>query len=155
MRKTIAIAALALLAGCNKAPAETTQQLMKNKVQPAAQFYWDSVRFVTDLQGEHDIKPTTDAEWEKVRQAAVDLQEYGKLLQTDAYTAGRNPDWTKFSQGLVEIAKQAEKAAKDKSPDEVFDVGGTMYNVCSACHTIYPPPVPPAASDSASTSATA
>ena len=146
MRVLAAIAALVLVASCTTAPSETVQQMMKNKVQPTAQFYWDAVRFVSDETGEHDIKPTTDAQWEKVRKAAADLQDYGTLLQTDAYTKGRNPDWTKFSQAMVEIAKQAEQAAKDKNPDKVFEVGGTMYNVCSACHMVYPATVGPEAS---------
>lgn len=149
--RVLAFAGLALLAGCTKAPSETVQQLMKNKVQPTAQFYWDAVRFVSDDEGEHDIKPTTDAEWEKVRKAAADLQDYGKLLQTDAYTTGRNPDWTKFSQALVEIGKQAEQAAVEKNPDKVFEVGGTMYNVCSACHMVYPATVGPEASGTPAT----
>jgi hypothetical protein len=152
MRKIATVAALALLASCNKMPPETAQQLMKNKVQPTAQFYWDAVRFVSDQTGEHDIKPTTDAEWEEVRKAAADLQDYGKLLQTDAYTQSRNPDRTKFSQALVEIGKQAEQAAVAKNPDKVFEVGGTMYNVCSACHMVYPATVGPEASGSATPS---
>lgn len=152
MRKIAIAAALVLLASCNRAPPETVQQMMKNKVQPTAQFYWDAVRFVSDQTGEHDIKPTTDAEWEKVRKAAADLQDYGKLLQTDAYTKGRNPDWIKFSQAMVDISKQAEQAAIDKDPDKVFEVGGTMYNVCSACHMVYPATVGPEASGSASPS---
>jgi len=150
MNRFAVVAALILLAGCNKAPSETVQQMMKNKVQPTAQFYWDAVRFVSDDTGEHDIKPTTDAEWEKVRKAAADLQDYGKLLQTDAYTSGRNADWTKFSQALVDIGKQAEQAAVEKNPDKVFEVGGTMYNVCSACHMVYPATVGAEASGTAS-----
>jgi hypothetical protein len=146
MRTLAVVAAVLLLAGCKaSAPAETTQQLMKNKVDPASKVYFNAVQYISDSTGEHDIKPQTDADWEKVRKAAADLQDYGKLLQTDAYTKGRNPDWTKFSQALVDVSKDAEQAAKDKNVDKVFEVSGTIYNVCSACHMAYPPPVPPAA----------
>jgi hypothetical protein len=147
MRKsTLAILATAcLLAGCKAgAPAEATQQLMKNKVDPASKVYFGAVQYISDETGEHDIMPRTDAEWEKVRQSAVDLQEYGKLMQTDAYTEGRNPDWTKFSQAMVDAAKLGEQAAKDKNADTVFLMSGTIYTVCSACHMAYPPPVPAA-----------
>ena len=41
--------------------------------------------------------------------------------------------------GLIEVAGQAEQAAADKSTDAVFEVGGTVYSVCSACHQAYPP----------------
>lgn len=142
----IAAGAVMLLAGCKPAPPpETVQQLMKNKVQPTAQKYWDAVRYVSDETGNHDIVPKNDAEWERTRKAAADLGEMGKLLQTDAYAKGRNPDWIKFSQGLVDISKQAEEAAKAKNPDKVFEVGATIYNVCSACHVVYPATVGPEA----------
>jgi len=146
--KTLAaLATVLLLAGCKaSAPAETTQQLMKNKVDPASKVYFNAVQYISDETGEHDIKPQTDADWEKVRKAAADLQEYGKQMQGDDYAKGRNPDWVKFSQALVDASKQAEQAAKDKNVDKVFEVSGTVYNVCSACHMAYPPPVSPAAS---------
>jgi len=122
------------------------QQLMKNKVDPASKVYFDAVQYISDESGSHDIVPHTDADWEKVRKAAVDLQDYGKLLQTDAYTKGRNADWTKFSQAMVEVSQQAEQAAKDKNVDKVFELSGTIYNVCSACHMAYPATVGPEAS---------
>ena len=148
LTRTVAVIGLAaLLAGCKAAaPAETVQQMMKNKVQPTAQIYWDAVQYISDENGSRDIVPQTDADWEKVRKAAADLQDYGKLLQTDAYTKDRNPDWVKFSQAMVEVSQQAEQAAKDKNVDKVFEVSGTIYSVCSACHMAYPLPVPPAAS---------
>jgi hypothetical protein len=145
MRTLAAIATVLLLAGCKAAaPAETIQQLMKNKVDPASKVYFDAVQYISDEKGNRDIVPHTDADWEKVRKAAADLQDYGKLLQTDAYAKGRNPDWVKFSQAMVEVSKEAEQAAKDKNVDKVFEVSGTIYNVCSACHMVYPPPVPAA-----------
>ncbi|MGZ3172602.1 MAG: hypothetical protein ACXWJC_05890 [Croceibacterium sp.] len=147
MRTISVVAALVLLAGCKAStPAETTQQLMKNKVDPASKIYFGAVQYISDSTGEHDIKPQTDADWEKVRKAAADLQVYGKQMQGDDYAKGRNPDWIKFSQALVDASKEAEQAAKDKNVDKVFELSGTVYNVCSACHMAYPPPVPPAAS---------
>jgi hypothetical protein len=143
MRTLVALAAVVLLAGC-KAQPESVQQLMKNKVDPASKVYFGAVQYISDETGEHDIVPRTDADWEKVRKAAADLQEYGKLLQTDAYTEGRNPDWAKFSQAMAEASAQGEQAAKDKNVDKVFELSGTIYNVCSACHMVYPPPVPAA-----------
>jgi hypothetical protein len=156
MRKsTLAILATAfLLAGCKTgAPAETTQQLMKDKVDPASKVYFGAVQYISDETGEHDIAPHTDAEWEKVRKAAADLQAYGKLMQTDAYTEGRNPDWTKFSQAMVDAAKLGEQAAQDRNVDKVVEMSGTIYNVCSACHMAYPPPVPAAGATPAPTGA--
>lgn len=127
------------LSGCNQSPPPLPiKELMATQVQPTAQVYWDSVRYVSDETGNHDYLPETDADWEKTRTAAVDLQRFGELLQTDAYTDGRGADWTQFAQGLIDVGKQAELAAQQQNVDGVFEVSGTIYNVCSACHQAYP-----------------
>ena len=149
-RLALTAAAVLALAGCKaSAPAETVQQLMKNKVDPASKVYFEAVQYISDSTGSHDIQPRSDAEWEKVRKAAADLQDYGKLLQSDAYAEGRNPDWVKFSQAMVDASKLGEEAAKAKDVDKVFELSGTIYNVCSACHMAYPPPVPAASGEPA------
>ena len=139
-RLIMAAASVALLGGCNQAakPDMTVQQFMAKEVDPTSKIYFSAVQYISDETGSHDIVPQTDADWEKVRQAAADLQAQGKELQTPGYTEGRNPDWTQFSQSLVEAGQQAEQAAKDKSPDKVFEVSGTIYAVCDACHMAYP-----------------
>ena len=140
--RIIAAAAVALLmAGCNQAPAapeKTVQQLMAEDVQPTAKIYWDAVQYISDESGDHDIKPETDADWAKTKAAATKLGEFAALLRTPAYTEGRGADWTTFANSLTEVAKLAEQAADEKNPDKVFEVGGTIYNVCSACHQVYP-----------------
>lgn len=152
MTKTCFAAVLAALAlaSCNQAPpAKPIKQLMAEDVQPTAEIYWHSVQYISELVDgqpvERDIRPQTDAEWERVRQAAVDVGKFGELLQTDAYTEGRGDDWKQFAQGLVEVSKAAEAAAASKDPDKVFEVGGTVYSVCKACHDVYPPAEGPGA----------
>ena len=135
------VGAAALLSGCNQgppAPEKTVQQLMAEDVQPTAEVYWNSVQFISDETGDHDIFPKTDAEWAKTKAAATKLGELGELLKTPSYTEGRGEDWTQFSNSLIEVSKLAEQAAADKSTDKVFEVGGTIYSVCSACHQAYP-----------------
>lgn len=140
---TFAIAAVSLLSACGQGaapkPEKTVQQLMAKEVQPTAEIYWGAVQFISDETGNHDIFPKDDAEWERVRAAAATLGEHGKLLASPAYAEGRGADWVEFSNGLVDVAKLAEDAAKAKDTDKVFEVGGTVYNVCSACHVAYPP----------------
>lgn len=143
------LAACLLLAGCGsdaavELPLGTTQMMMANEVQPAADTYWQSVRFESRLLDdgtvqETDFVPESDADWDKVRAAAVRLGELGEILQTPAYSDERGADWIAFSQGLVDVAARAEQAALDKDPDAVFEVGGYVYNVCKACHQMYPP----------------
>lgn len=135
------VLATSLIASCDQ-PAEPTAQgikeYMAETVQPTAERYWDSVQYISDESGSHEIVPTTDAEWEATRQAAADLGSIGQTLMGD-YSTERSADWNQFAQGLIDISKQAEQAARDKDVDAVFEVGGTIYNVCTACHQSFPP----------------
>lgn len=146
---TAACLALAALAGCNKeepaqpAPplirAHDIRQLMAIVVQPQADVFWRSAGSVSDETGIHDLTPTTDEGWLATRSAAATVAEMGNLLMTPLYAEGRGDDWIQFSKALVEIGRKAELAAVDRNSDAIFEVGGTMYNVCSACHQAYPP----------------
>jgi hypothetical protein len=145
-RTLIAGALLALLAACSQGgeqPEKTIQQLMANEVQPTAEVYWDAVRFESVLEDgqpvERDIKPETAEDWTRVKTAATKLGELGELLQTPGYAEGRGEDWSQFSKSLVEVSQLAAQAAEEQSTDKVFEVGGTIYSVCSACHQVYPP----------------
>ena len=133
---------IALLAGCNQGPPppdKTIQQFMADDVQTTAEVYWDSVQYISDEEGEHEIFPRTDAEWQRVRDAATRLGEFGELLKTPGYSDGRGDDWIEISNSLVEVSKLAEQAADEKDVEKVFEVGGTVYSVCAACHQVYPP----------------
>src|SRR5690606_26957004 len=74
----------------------------------------------------------TDAEWQAVRDAATHIVELAELLQTPGYAQERGEDWVEISQSLADVGRLAEQAAESRDPDKVFEVGGTMYNVCSA-----------------------
>ena len=148
---TLALAAgMLALAACGGGapdPAEmefgTPQQMMANHVQPTADIYWMAVRYESELvDGEvvqRDIKPETDADWQQLVDAARQLQVLGEALKSPAYSADRGEDWGVFSQGLVDVSARAEAAAQAKDVDAVFETGGTIYNVCTACHQMYPP----------------
>ncbi|MEJ2457931.1 MAG: hypothetical protein P8Y58_07175 [Novosphingobium sp.] len=142
MTTALLVGGVALLSGCNQqpeTPALGIKEFMAQEVQPTAQVYWDSVRYISNETGIHHFVPETDADWERTRKAAAGLSAYGELLKSPAYAEGRGADWIQFSQGLVDVGKRAELAAEHKSVEEVFEVGATIYNVCSACHQVYPP----------------
>ena len=135
------LAGAALLAACDQgppAPEKTAQQLMAEDVQPTAEVFWDSVQYISDETGEHEIYPKTDADWKKTRDAATRMIALAELLQTPGYAEGRGDDWIQISQSLADVGRLAEQAADSKDPEKVFEVGGTMYSVCSACHQAYP-----------------
>jgi hypothetical protein len=146
------LAGAALLAGCGDAGsggsnggdtaildrAVRVQQLMANEVQPTAEVYWNSAGYVIDENGETDLTPTTDEGWAATLESTRKLQQLGQLLQTPEYAEGRGEDWIAFSKSLVEISKRAEQTAIDRDSDAIFEVGGIIYRVCTACHQVYP-----------------
>jgi hypothetical protein len=141
MNKAMFAAAGALLltaCGQDAEPEQSVKDLMAKEVQPTAKIYWDSVQFISDDTGDHDIFPQTEADWKKTKDAASKLGELAELLKTPGYTEGRNEDWTTFANSLGDVAELAEEAADARDTDKIFEVGGTMYNVCSACHQAYP-----------------
>lgn len=131
------------LAACNGQPEASVKEYMAQHVQPTSEIYWNSVQYISDEQGEHDIFPQTDAEWEDVRRSAARLAEIGAELKEPRFAEGRGEAWIDFSDGLIEVAGEAEQAAIERDVDAVFEVGGTLYSVCQACHQIYPPEDPP------------
>ncbi|WP_126172294.1 hypothetical protein [Altericroceibacterium xinjiangense] len=153
VRFTMIAGAAILLGACNGSEAEqavpdeaAVQRLMEQTVQPQAEIFWNSAGTIIDETGEHDLAPTTDEGWERTRQAAANIADSARLLMTPTYADGRGEDWMQFSQSLVEIAQRAEQAAANQDVDAVFEIGGTMYNVCTACHQVYiSEDVPPAA----------
>lgn len=150
----LAGAAALLLTSCsgkNEAEAETyvqahtIQELMADVVEPTAQIYWKSAGFIMDENGETDLTPTTEEGWLATRTSAATITEIGNLLMTPPFSEGRGDDWIEFSRALVAIGQQAEQSAIDRDSDAIMEIGSTVYNICSACHQIYPPENPPSA----------
>jgi hypothetical protein len=160
MKRIAFVAALGtMLAACSGEPeaedaeadyvqARTTQQLMAHVVQPNSEIYWNAVRYESELVGDEvvtrDIMPETDEDWLRIRTAAATVSEMGNLLMTPLYAEERGADWIDFSRGLVEAGQLAERAAIDEDVDAVFEAGAIVYNVCQACHQMYPPSELPA-----------
>lgn len=134
----LALLATGLLASCGSGEKPSARALMRDEVQPTAEIYWNSSGSISDENGIRDLTPTTDEGWKKAQDAAVKLGELGKLMMTDEYAEGRGPGWLKFSQGLIDMSKQAEQAAIDRDGDGVFEKGAYLYDVCSGCHQAYP-----------------
>lgn len=142
----------AMLSSCSEKPVDlpygTVQQMMANEVQPTADIYWGAVGSASELiDGEpvfREWKPETDAEWQAVAASAAKMRDLAQTLGSPAYADARGNGWTDFTDGLAEAATRAEQAAQSKDADAVFEAGGTLYSVCSACHQAFPPEEAPA-----------
>jgi hypothetical protein len=144
LRKGVRLLLPLLLVGCAAEPDSPSpyrpvadvQQLMLTVVEPAAEVYWDAVGWIIDASGTQEIRPTTDEEWEAVRNAAYVVAESGNLLMME----GRAVDdgaWIAMSQSLIEVARTAIAAAEARDEAAVFDAGAEIYYACTACHGAY------------------
>lgn len=132
--------AVVCLSGCSQSDAPKAalvKEQMAGTVQPTAQVYWNAVQYISDEQGTRKIVPTTDAQWQQTVDAAAKLRSMAQMLKQPEYAANRGTDWLEFAQGMADVAGQAEAAARARDPDGVLEAGGTLYNVCSACHEVY------------------
>lgn len=179
----------ALLAGCGQKPAETKtaanaasanapkplasiHELMLSVVDESADVIWGSVATISDSTGVHEHRPRTDAEWAKVRHAAIALSESATLLamegrvvshpgqkidsegQPGAPTGaiiqkrieGDRASFVAYAAGLQAASMEAVAAIDKKDVAALEKVGGDIDEACEACHEqFWYPPTEPAA----------
>jgi hypothetical protein len=90
-----------LLCGCNPngqpfVEVADVKQLMISVVEPAAEIYWDAVGTIIDKNGIVEFAPSTDEEWQAVRNAAMVIAESGNLLMVEGRIQG-GAEWTALS----------------------------------------------------------
>jgi len=120
-----------------------TKQVMTAILEPAADVYWDASGSVSDEHGTRDLAPTTDSAWAAVWRAALVIAESGNLLMMEGRARDRDR-WLTLSRALVTTGREAAAAALAHDPAAVLEVGGRVYEACTACHTAYViEPAPP------------
>ena len=147
VRWMIAAAALAASACSNGAaqlppfkPIVDTGALMESFIEPSADVIWLSVGTIVSAAGEEHIRPQTEEEWTKVKNAAVAVSEAGNLLMMEPRARDAD-EWMRLSKAMVDTGAEAIKAAEAKDPDAVFEAGAQIYAVCSNCHAKYDPSI--------------
>jgi hypothetical protein len=117
-------------------PIADTKLLMQAVTDPDADIVWNAVKTIETRGGTQEIRPTTDAEWIAVRNAAVAVAESGNLLMM-VPRARNGGEWMQLAQDMITAGEAAVKAADAKNADRLFTVGGDLYESCSNCHRKY------------------
>jgi hypothetical protein len=112
--------------------------LMQGPVTLAAEVYWDSVRIVVDIEGEHIYKPETDEDWQVVWAAGISIAESANLMMHEQRALDQG-DWLRYSNALYDAGRAAARAADAQDYEAVLDEGEKVYNACTACHEQYMP----------------
>ena len=143
---------------------------MQAMVDPSAHAVWDSVGTTITAQGTVHRQPRGDAEWLQVRHQAITLIESTNLLimqgrrvlapgarMTDEGAPGvlnaaqaqqrldsQRAQFVQFAYALHDVGEQMLQAIDARDTKAMIAVGGTMDDVCEACHlTFWYPNQPP------------
>jgi hypothetical protein len=145
MRRGWWLAAMCVVvaAGCRTAdvpapfkPVVGTRELMQTVLNPNAVVVWRAVSTVVTTAGIDEVRPQSDAEWVRVRNAAATVAKAGnQLMLSPRATDGSR--WMRAAQALIDTSTAAVRAAEARNADRLFTVGGEMYAACLTCHENY------------------
>jgi hypothetical protein len=117
-------------------PVADVKQLMQGAIDPNADVIWEASGSIVSSKGVEERRPKNQQEWDAVRNAAITLTEAGNLLMMSP-RAKDGDEWMKRSQEMIDTGVAAWKAAEAKNVDQLFTVGGDVYEACSHCHQQY------------------
>ena len=148
VKSVLALASLGLLgvAGCGAQPPEFDTQtamseLMGHVIDPAADAVWMRAGYVLTEEGEVELFPKTDEEWEAVETGAYTLVEASNALLMPGRLRDE-PEWSAAAVKLAAAARQTQAAALAKDKAAVFEGGAAIYQACLACHSVFVTPNP-------------
>ena len=82
--------------------------------------------------------------WQLVDNAAVALADAAPLMLTPGIRCenGRlapvtDPDWIKFTEQMIAVARKTYRASQSRSQDAVSEATGDLSDACAACHQAY------------------
>ena len=142
------------------APLETIatlQDLMRDEVDPCADYIWDSVGSITTASGTVERQPRTDAEWAELRHNAVVLLEATNLLvipgrqvsltgfpsdgpgvlssaEIQQRLTGHRAEFNGFAVALRGTARKVLAAVDARDSAALLHLGEEMDGACEACH---------------------
>lgn len=144
----------------------TIKELMHGVIDPSADAIWDAVSFDITAAGVVETIPRTNEDWYAVRRHALILAESANLLRVPGRKVAPatpipslvdeppapedlppdqiqilidrdRPKFMQLSQGLIDAAVLAIKAADAKSVDRLSEAGDQLDRACEACHSEY------------------
>ena len=81
--------------------------------------------------------------WELVDNAAIALADASPLMlvpmrcENGRQAPVTDPDWIKFTEQMIEVARRTHKIAQTRNQEAVAEVTGDLSDACAACHQAY------------------
>jgi len=136
-----AFAAVAVSPSQGEAPAVPfkarvdMKTFMQHVLTPAATVIWHVNGSIIDAQGEHDLAPKTDNDWEQIVSGAATLAEATNALMIPERV--RDREWIKYAEKLAAAAAKAYRGAEEHDLKAVSEVSDQLDGICAACHRHY------------------
>jgi hypothetical protein len=151
-------------------PVVSVKELMRDMLDPASDYIFDSVKEVTTKSGTVRKEPKTDEDWEKLRIGATTLAEGVYLLKVPRPFAppgdennSSGPDATELSpaqikaklekdpvlwnakiEALRNVGLEVLEIVKKKNTAELWEASYDLDQACETCHLQYWYPGDPA-----------
>ena len=122
----------------NSAPFRAMVDLptfMQHVLSPAADVVWRASGTLADATGEHNLAPTTDAQWEVVVSGSATLAEATNALMIPPRQ--RDAAWFELAVVLGNAANDAYRAAEARDAQAIAVAGERIDAACTNCHKHY------------------
>jgi len=116
-------------------PYVDMKTFMQHVLTPAAKIVWSVNAVVIDAQGEHDLAPKSDADWETIVSGAATLAEATNALMIPQRAL--DPAWNGYAKKLAEAASKAYVAAEAHDLKTISEISDRLDGICAACHRHY------------------
>ena len=144
-------------------PAVSVKELMRDMIDPASDFVFDSVKTIITKKGRIEITPKTDEDWDRIRVGAVTMAEGAYLLKIprpfappgdDNNSTGPEPPelspaqitakpladpvlWNAKIEALRNVGLEVMDIVKRRDVNELWDAGENLDQACENCHLEY------------------
>jgi hypothetical protein len=142
-------------------PVAGIADIMAIEIDPSADALWGAVGTVVSKSGTKNNRPTTDKQWDELKDRAVMLIEASNLLLLDGRRVARDgvqkiedqgtpgnlsaeqsqnlidanrDSFASFATGLRVVGEQMLKAIDAKNPEDLMEAGAALDEVCEGCH---------------------
>jgi len=144
-------------------PVVSVKELMRDFIDPASDYVFDSVATVVERGKTIERQPRTDEDWDKVRMGGVMLAEGVYLLKVprpfappgdENNSTGPDPEelspaqiraklekdpvlWNAKIEQLRNVGLEVLEIVKKKNVNELWDAADNLDNACETCHLEY------------------
>lgn len=141
-------------------PIVSVKELMRDMIDPASDFVFDSVGVVSSRNAIVETKPKTEADWDRIRIGAVTMAEGVYLLKIprpfapagdENNSTGPDPEelsptqitaklerdpvlWNAKIEALRNVSLEVLEIVKRKDASELWDAAENLDQACENCH---------------------